>query len=375
MLALLTRVLAARRPARQVAIFRIAVGLAVVVRGLKTTRDLYLLQYDPLVIPAPLYDWAPRPQTLPGMALLAGTFLLAGVTLTIGWHARLSAFVACVLSTWLHLVDQNFWGHHVYFMTLMLLLLSTADSDASLSIRWIREGRPERDVPSWPAWLAQVQLSLAYFFTAVAKLNPVFLSGEVMRSRIVTWPGMSSLAQPLAIVALAAEFFLAFALWSPRLRPWALVVGCLMHGLIPILLTPYAGLIVFTLLVFGVYVLFLDAMPQSRLVIWDDTCGFCGRTISWLRWLDWLAVHRFEGSSRPEALAEAGVSAAEASDEIKVRADGRTSGGFDAICRILEATPVGFLWAPALALPPMAQLGRAAYRRVADRRHCLLPPR
>jgi predicted DCC family thiol-disulfide oxidoreductase YuxK len=373
--ALLTDILAARRPARQVALFRIGTGLAVIGRGLKTARDLYLLQYDPVVVPAPLYSWAARPETPVAIAVLAGTFLVAGVTLTIGWHARLSALVACAISTWLFFVDQNFWGHHVYFMTLMLLLLAVTESDASLSVRWLTEGRPERDVAWWPAWLAQVQLSLAYLFTSIAKINPVFLSGEVMRRLVVPWPGMSSLAQPLALLALAAEFFLAFALWSRRLRPWAFVIGFGMHALIPIILTPYAGLVVFSLLVFSVYVLFLDVAPGSRLVVWDDTCGFCGRTIAWLRRLDWLAVHRVEGSSRPEALAEAGLSAADAADEITLRADGETTGGYDAIRRMLEVTPLGFLWAPALACPPLASVGRAVYRRVAARRHCLLPPR
>ena len=372
---LLTGLLTAQRPARQVAVFRIGVGLAVLIRGLKTARDLYLLQHDPAVVPAPLYAWANRPESLPGIAALAGTFLIAGVTLTLGWHARLSALVASAISAWLFFVDQNFWGHHVYFMTLMLLLLSVTDSDASLSLRWLREGRPEREVTWWPVWLAQVQLSLAYFFSGVAKLNPVFLSGEVMRRRITTGAGLEPLAQPLALLALAAEFFLAFGLWHRRLRPAAFVVGFGMHILIPILLTPYAGLVVFTLLVFSVYVLFVDATPGSRLVVWDDTCSFCGRTVAWLRRLDWLAAHRFEGASQPAALAEAGVTADEAAEEIKLRTGTRKVGGFDAVRGIIEVTPLGFLWAPAFALPPIAGIGRALYRRVASQRYCLLPRR
>ena len=71
------------------------------------------------------------------------------------------------MSIGLHLVDQNFWGHHVYFMTLVLLLMTMVDTGASLSRRWLADGRPERDVVAWPLWLVQVQLSLAYLFTAV----------------------------------------------------------------------------------------------------------------------------------------------------------------------------------------------------------------
>jgi len=164
-------------------------------------------------------------------------------------------------------------------------------------------------------------------------------------------------------------------LWMPAVRPWALVVGFGLHGLVPLLMGPDVGLVVFTLLVWSVYILFVDAAPRSRLVVWDDTCGFCRGWVRWLRRLDWLDVHRFEGSSRAEVLAEAGVSAEEASEEIKVRAGTRTFGGFAAIVAILEVLPVGFLWARALTLPPVSWLGAAAYRRVARQRHCLLPQR
>ena len=179
----------------------------------------------------------------------------------------------------------------------------------------------------------------------------------------------------LALLALGAEFFVGVGLWVPAVRPWAFVVGFGLHGLVPVLMGPYVGLVVFTMLVWSVYVLFLDAAPQSRLVVWDDTCGFCRGWVRWLRRLDWLHVHRFEGSSRAEALAEAGVSAEEASEEIKVRVGTRTLGGFAAIVAILESLPVGFLWARALTLPPVSWLGAAAYRRVARQRHCLLPQR
>ena len=199
------------------------------------------------------------------------------------------------------------------------------DSDASLSKRWLDDGRPERDVLSWPVWLVQVQLWIAYVFTVVAKLNPAFLGGEVLQ-RSMEFPAAWVWLTPwLALLTLAAELFVGVGLWMPAVRPWALVVGFGLHGLVPLLMGPYVGLVVFTLLVWSVYILFLDAAPQSRLVVWDDTCGFCRGWVHWLRRLDWLHIHRFEGSSRAEVLAEAGVSAEEASEEIKVRVGARTS--------------------------------------------------
>ena len=371
----LTRWLSATRPARAVGLFRIGVGLAVVARGIKTCRDLYLLGHDPTVVPARMLDWVPRIDTPLQIAVVTAVWMLAATGLTLGIRARSCAGVLCAMSIALHLVDQNLWGHHVYFMTLVLLLMTMADTGASLSRRWLADGQPERDVEAWPLWLVQVQLTLAYLFTAVAKLNPAYLDGEVLQ-RAMALPGAWVWLTPwIAVLALGAEFFIGVALWVPALRPWAFLAGLVLHGLVPVLMGPYAGLVVFTILVWSVYLLFLDAPPQSRLVVWDDTCGFCRGWVRWLRRLDWLHVHRFEGSSRAEVLAEAGVSAEEASEEIKLRVGTRTLGGFAAIVAILELLPVGFLWARALTLPPVSWLGAAAYRRVARQRHCLLPPR
>ena len=129
------------------------------------------------------------------------------------------------MSAGLYFVDQNFWGHHVYFMTLVLLLLTIVDSDASLSVRWLREGRPERDVLWWPVWLVQVQLSLAYLFTAIAKLNPAFLGGDVLQTAIALPPEWASLARGWRCPRWPPSSSSASRLWVPALRPWALLVG------------------------------------------------------------------------------------------------------------------------------------------------------
>jgi len=60
-------------------------------------------------------------------------------------------------------VDQNFWGHHVYFLGLMTLLLTFVESDAALSVRALRSGR-RACVTTWPILVMMIQLSLVYFF-------------------------------------------------------------------------------------------------------------------------------------------------------------------------------------------------------------------
>jgi predicted small integral membrane protein len=272
----LTSLLTGRTPAVPVAICRIGLGVAAFGRSLKTARDLYLIQHDPSVVPAPVFSF-PRIDTLPEIALVGGLGMAASIALTVGYRARLSAALLAGTITFLHVVDYNFWAHHVYFLGLMLLLLSLTESDAALSGRaWRGRGAPA--VTAWPVLLMKIQLSLVYFFTGVAKLNPLFLSGYVLSSRsllpvalhhpIVLWS--------LAGAAVAAELFLSFALWPSRLRPWGMLVGIALHVLVPIVFGLYAGLIVFSVATLGVYALFIDArdlawigrlVPPARILL------------------------------------------------------------------------------------------------------------
>ena len=265
----LTGLLTARTAALPVAVCRIGLGTAALGRAIKSCRDLYLLQHDPEVVPARVFTWTPALDTLPEMALVGGLSLLSAVGLIVGYRARLSALVHTACIALLYVMDQNFWGHHMYFIGLMTFLIAFTESDAALSVH-SRRGSGESDVLYWPVFLMKVQLSLAYFYTSVAKLNPVFLSGEVIAARAtlpdaLTGPGIFA---GLAIATVAAEFCLSFALWVPRLRLWGALVGIAVHGLVPVLFGFYAGLVVFTLATLSVYILFVDA---------DDLAAIHGR--------------------------------------------------------------------------------------------------
>jgi len=93
-----------------------------------------------------------------------------------------------------------------------------------------------------------------------------------------------------------------------------------------------------------------------------------------LRLLDVTRRHAYRGSSDPEALQRAGVTAEEASRELKLAARGRLWGGYDAIVEILRALPLTFWIAPLLATPPLRRYGRRAYRWIAARRRCRYIP-
>lgn len=111
-------------------------------------------------------------------------------------------------------------------------------------------------------------------------------------------------------------------------------------------------------------------IAAERLVVYDDRCGFCRLAVRLLRLLDVTRRHAYRGSSDPDALQRAGVTAEEAARELKLAARGRLWGGYDAIVEILRVLPLTFWLAPLLALAPVRRLGRRAYRWIAARRHC-----
>jgi hypothetical protein len=121
----------------------------------------------------------------------------------------------------------------------------------------------------------QIQLSLVYFFTAIAKTNPLFLSGSVLigHSSLPDIPGAAVTLGMMSVIAVAGEYFLSFALWFPRLRPWGIAFGVVLHVGIPIVMGFSAGLIVFSLATLSVYALFLDERTLAFLHPWTSRGG------------------------------------------------------------------------------------------------------
>jgi predicted DCC family thiol-disulfide oxidoreductase YuxK len=132
-------------------------------------------------------------------------------------------------------------------------------------------------------------------------------------------------------------------------------------------------LAVFTVATLSLYVAFVDAPRLGLPLVWDDACGFCGAWIRWFRRLDWLDTLVPVPRSR---LAESGlpVTADAAAEALHLVTSRRTSRAFAAVRGVLAVLPVSFLWAPLLAIPPIATLGERVYRRVAERRSCPINP-
>ncbi len=358
-LANLREFLTERVDARALGMCRVAVGAAAFLRGLVSYHLIDRL-FSEGYVRARSYPWIPD-LSRETIVLFVVVWLVCSLLFTLGYRTRLSGAALTGLIAYHLYVDQNLFWSHIYFLGLLVLLLTLADSGAALSIDARRDG--ERGALRWPLVLLKVQVTLVYFYTALAKCNAAFLSGAVIADRfwMPTLFRQSSGPELLAWATIPLEFFLAFALWSRRLQPWAFLGGLIFHTLIPVLSHLYGGLIVFSMSVLGSYMAFLDWGRESRVVEWEGRRRFPSWLARWARRLDWWNALQFrEGGGTAQ-----GDSGEATSEGFVLRVANRKHEGFDALVEILSALPISFLWAAVLRIPPAHQVGRWLYSRSA----------
>jgi hypothetical protein len=232
------RVLVTRQTdARPIGIVRAMVGFAAIGFALESWVELGRL-ISPLVVKMPYVAWLPLLSSA-ALPVFIGIWLIMAVAFIIGLRTRLAGGILTLVMAYTLLLDQQLYSNHLYLGTLVLLLLTLADSGArfSLDARW--SGGHER-ISGWPILLLKLQVSIVYFFAALLKINPIYLSGSIMTQ---FWPfndpsilpgGWSPalIMQIAAVLSICTELFLAVALWVPRLRWLALAVGVGFHLMI-----------------------------------------------------------------------------------------------------------------------------------------------
>ena len=260
---LLSRILRLRASARLLAIARIMIGVASLLAAFEIGRLLpHFLK--PTVIKLSYFEWLPllSPGSRWAFILL---WVLAAIAFIIGWKTRIAGTVlACVLGYSL-LLDQQLYSNHLYLLFLIIVLMTIADSGSAISMD-ARHG--ERVIVSgWPIWLLKIQVSIVYVFSAIAKLTPQYLSGEVLTESLkqygfftvpMAWRVPVAM-KLLAIAAIVMELFIGLGLWSRRLRVTAVIAGVLFHTfIIAALDSSRLSLSIFALEMFAVYLLFFD---------------------------------------------------------------------------------------------------------------------
>lgn len=360
------------RPAGMV---RVLIGIAAMLKAIQMSSVLE--RFDAAgVLRIPYVEWAPSVSDFPS-GLVVAVWLVAAALFAAGLWTTASGTLLTATMAAVLLSDQQLYSNHLYLVVLMAGLLTLARSGSALSVD-ARTGRGRKEIPEWPLLLLRIQVSIVYLFAGLSKLNATFLSGTVVavtlrRDGPLAVPLEWRTFEPMAVISLMAvltELFLAVALWLPRWRRAAFVVGLGMHVGIAMWFVPTDQLMVFSIIILAPYLLFLDAPVRGATVVWDASCNFCRGWVTLFRRLDWLHALRYVPSSDSGALAALNVPPEDADRALQLVRNGSRQQGYRAVVGVLELTPVAFLWAPLMRLPPVAWLGDRTYRRVALRRSC-----
>jgi Vitamin K-dependent gamma-carboxylase len=284
----LRRLVREEMDSRPMGIVRAAVGAAALLKLADATLLLTSLA-RPTAFRMPRFAELPMPSPEAMLGLLVLWFA-AAVGLLLGWRTRLSGAVLTAVLGLVLALDQQLYASHLYLLFLLSLLLTLADSGAAVSLDARRHGGRPR-IPAWPAVLMKVELTIVYAFSAVAKLNPTYLSGAVL-AEVLREPGFVALPATwqtpgrLALLAWASvvlELVLACGLWSRRWRLPVAGAGVAFHVFIVLALRPAIDLVVFAIESLAVYRLFFDDRSPARIA----------------RGVDWALAERRPGLGAP----------------------------------------------------------------------------
>lgn len=178
---------------------------------------------------------------------------LSALSAFIGYRTRLSLVLVLSSFYYLHIYHGMFLGDAPLKRGIQLgqalFGLALSPCGRSLSVdRWlaVRRARasgrtpPLEEGPRWTVWLFATSLSVMYFWAAVDKVDPGWLTGQrVDRLFLVAlgssdtealYPGLvKALAVSSAWFVLIAEFVLAVGLLVPRWRPYMVIPGIGLH--------------------------------------------------------------------------------------------------------------------------------------------------
>lgn len=243
-----------RVPARSVLMLRVVIGLVSLFRGVEEWRVM-LHVFSPDIVRFPMFDFLPVIGSRAAMGLLV-VWLLSAFTFTIGAQVRISGLVLAATMGATLFIDQQLYASHLYLLTLIVLLVALA----------VPENRSET-VSYWPILLLKLQLSIVYLFAALSKLNSQYLSGFMLAANIrKSLIPPSTVLSAFAAASILVEVFLAFALWSSRLRKAAVIIGTAFHAGMVFSLAPpvMAQLAIFAVECLALYPLFFIPKAQAR---------------------------------------------------------------------------------------------------------------
>jgi hypothetical protein len=188
-----------------------------------------------------VFQWLPDSEGW--AAAVFGAYMLAALSLSVGFYSRTSALLLFVLMTSLQGRNFTIWHSGDLLARLLALGLSFSPAGARLSVdRLISRGGPSQDAPAFALRMMQLQLCFVYLSTALWKLSgrdwlegsALFYAAQLEDFRRLGFPAWIVQDDRLSRVAtwgaLAAELAIPILIWSRRARAGALILGLTLHA-------------------------------------------------------------------------------------------------------------------------------------------------
>ena len=354
----------ARTAPHGLALVRIIIGTALILRAIEGGHIIAGV-VAPSNIRVP-YGFGAAPMTPDFVLFFQALWLVSAAAFTIGFLTRLNGAVLTAILTYTLFIDQQTYSNHLFLLAIIALLLTVGDSGAAYSVD-ARGGRPVR-IHAWPVFLLKVQLSFVYGFTALAKMNATYLSGLVFlhtirQTSLIPFPVSLRTAPVLAAIAAASvalELWLAFALWNPRWRRHAVVLGVVFHAFMVLLMRAAEAtqLFVFAVSTMSLYLLFFDHDPTPVKLYVGGRCRACARIVSWVRRADRMSLVQTIESDAGVA-PEHGLRPAHA----YIVLEGARVAGVQALAQMCRSLPLGYQPFRLLALPGVGAVADSFGRR------------
>lgn len=265
----LHRLVTERRDGAALGRARVVVGVGGMLGALEARGILQDLSAERM-LHMPVWSWTAHwPGTICDVLWIA--WLIGAAGMTLGLFTRASCLLVALAAFGFVQMDQQFYSNHVYLLALLGLLFLMGDAGAAVSCDALLGGR--RRVPAWPIALLKLQLSTVYMYAAISKCNVVYLSGAVLGNNLLHGPlgrfpqlvDSAAWMAGTAMVSVLVEAALATGMWVRRWRDAWVMAGTVFHlGLVVLFpANQRPGLVVFSLEMFGLYLLFPSDSPES----------------------------------------------------------------------------------------------------------------
>jgi hypothetical protein len=230
-------------------VVRIAFGALVLCWTLLLSSGLYTAFGDAGVLPKPPareFTWGVFHTYSSDNALLIGwgILLAAAVALMVGWHSRLAAFLVFVLILSFERANPLIFNAGDTVIRIEALFLALAPCGAALSLDQRRRTGSfwtAQEIRPWPLRLLQIQLSIIYLSTVVAKLagqtwqNGTAVAYSLRQRDMLVFQPPGWLLDNLLIAnvltwgTLTIEVAIGVLVWKRKWRPWVLAMGVMLH--------------------------------------------------------------------------------------------------------------------------------------------------